>query len=211
MKFTPEVIAALQTLKNAAENDFERHRIDVLEKDLTEPPKVEVIDEKHQKFGGVNFAKRANKGHFNANEIGIHRFVYTYYFGEIPKGCDIHHIDRDKSNNDISNLLMLTRSEHQKIHYPKGTRIPKIKKKFTCTFCGKEYEAFPNAQNLYCSEECKNKACYSRKKLETKNCVICGKEFYARVDKTNRKCCSRACAAKLLSQIAKNKHSSPQT
>ena len=55
MKFTPEVIAALKTLKSAAENDFERHRLDVLEKDLTAPPKVEIIDEKHQKFLGVTY------------------------------------------------------------------------------------------------------------------------------------------------------------
>lgn len=28
----------------------------------------------------------------------------------------VHHIDKDKTNNDISNLLLLTQSEHSKLH-----------------------------------------------------------------------------------------------
>ena len=55
MKFTPEVVAALAVLREHAENDFERHRLDVLERDLTTPPQVEVIDEKTQIFAGVTF------------------------------------------------------------------------------------------------------------------------------------------------------------
>lgn len=50
MEMTPEVITALTVLRNAAENDFERHRINVLERDLTSPPRVEVIDSAHQKL-----------------------------------------------------------------------------------------------------------------------------------------------------------------
>lgn len=63
MKFTPEVITALQVLKDNAETDFERHRISVLENDLTNPPKVEVIDEKHQKFDGFIY-HWVSSGHF---------------------------------------------------------------------------------------------------------------------------------------------------
>lgn len=81
MKFTPEVQAALQTLKDNAESDFERHRIAVLEKDLTEPPKVEIIDDTHQKFDGVIYYKDKH-GHFNKG-ISIHRAVWRYYNGEI--------------------------------------------------------------------------------------------------------------------------------
>jgi hypothetical protein len=33
-----------------------------------------------------------------------------------PKGMHIHHIDNDRDNNDISNLQMVTPSEHAKIH-----------------------------------------------------------------------------------------------
>lgn len=35
---------------------------------------------------------------------------------EQMKGYDVHHIDGNKNNNDISNLQLLTREEHNKIH-----------------------------------------------------------------------------------------------
>jgi len=61
MKFTPEVVAALKVLRDNAETDFERHRIDVLERDLTAPPAPEVIDDKHQRFNGVTYMQRQEK------------------------------------------------------------------------------------------------------------------------------------------------------
>ena len=48
MQMNEQVLTALEVLRNFAENDFELHRIDVLEKDLTDPPKAEIIDEKKQ-------------------------------------------------------------------------------------------------------------------------------------------------------------------
>lgn len=32
----------------------------------------------------------------------------------------VHHIDRDRSNNRIENLLLMTRGEHSKLHYEEG-------------------------------------------------------------------------------------------
>lgn len=47
-----------------------------------------------------------------------HHFVWAEYFGQanIPSGCVIHHIDLNKDNNDITNLQLLTISEHMKLH-----------------------------------------------------------------------------------------------
>jgi hypothetical protein len=47
-----------------------------------------------------------------------HHFVWESVNGAIPEGYEIHHIDGDKHNNDIENLKLLTRAEHQKIHSP---------------------------------------------------------------------------------------------
>ena len=115
MKFTPEIIAALETLKNAAENDFERHRIDVLKKDLTEPPKVEVINEKYQKFNGVTYYKNTASGHYQKC-IPLHYDLYRYYFGEIPPLHDVHHLDLNPANNELENLQLLTKAEHRNLH-----------------------------------------------------------------------------------------------
>lgn len=35
---------------------------------------------------------------------------------EIPRGMIVHHIDENPSNNDISNLILLTASAHIKLH-----------------------------------------------------------------------------------------------
>ena len=53
----------------------------------------------------------------------LHRFIYTYANGEIPKGMTVNHIDEDKSNNSLSNLNLLTVAE-QNVW---GTRIDRFK------------------------------------------------------------------------------------
>lgn len=53
------------------------------------------------------------------------RLVYKKYFGEIPKDTngrsyEVHHIDGNHKNNDISNLKLVTIDEHYAIHYSQG-------------------------------------------------------------------------------------------
>ncbi len=45
-----------------------------------------------------------------------HRYVWEQHNGVIPVGMIIHHIDRDRSNNKIGNLKMMSKSEHRKYH-----------------------------------------------------------------------------------------------
>ena len=46
----------------------------------------------------------------------LHQAIWISHNGPIPKDCEIHHKDFDKSNNDISNLICLTKAEHRKLH-----------------------------------------------------------------------------------------------
>ena len=46
-----------------------------------------------------------------------HRSIYESAFGKIPKGYEIHHIDGNILNNDISNLQLVTLQEHYDIHW----------------------------------------------------------------------------------------------
>jgi hypothetical protein len=50
-------------------------------------------------------------------QVKVHRVAYEKEHGTIPGGYDIHHIDGNKLNNDLSNLVALTKSEHTKLHY----------------------------------------------------------------------------------------------
>ena len=59
------------------------------------------------------------------NNIMNHRQLWVKKFGPIPKDIDgrsleIHHIDGNHSNNDISNLKLVTIEEHFKIHENQG-------------------------------------------------------------------------------------------
>lgn len=51
-----------------------------------------------------------------------YRKIWEAHYGPIPKDqiYDIHHIDGDRSNNDISNLRLVTPREHYDIHYAQG-------------------------------------------------------------------------------------------
>lgn len=47
----------------------------------------------------------------------MHRLVYETFVGEIPKGFYIHHINGDKQDNRVENLMLVNPKEHSKEHY----------------------------------------------------------------------------------------------
>ena len=49
----------------------------------------------------------------------LHRLIYEEVYGSIPKGYAIHHIDGDKTNNNPGNLMLLSKSNHHKLHMNK--------------------------------------------------------------------------------------------
>lgn len=50
------------------------------------------------------------------NSLNYRKIYEQHYNITLEKDMVIHHIDLDRSNNDISNLLMLPRSLHSKYH-----------------------------------------------------------------------------------------------
>lgn len=51
----------------------------------------------------------------------IHRRIYEdYYNVRLPADIEIHHIDGNHDNNDISNLIPVTIQEHFEIHKSQG-------------------------------------------------------------------------------------------
>lgn len=71
---------------------------------------------------GLKWAQKPS-GHWQSTTVGadgkrlwLHRYTWEQERGAIPPGCEIHHVDRDRSNNDISNLQCLTREAHDAEH-----------------------------------------------------------------------------------------------
>jgi len=54
--------------------------------------------------------------------VPVHRLVYIYHYGPIPKGYHVDHIDHDRSNNRIENLRIIPAREnlgnHKKSKHP---------------------------------------------------------------------------------------------
>lgn len=55
-------------------------------------------------------------------KIRAHRWVWMCNHGEIEDGFHIHHIDGNKSNNNIENLQKVKESEHYKMHLTEERR-----------------------------------------------------------------------------------------
>ena len=148
----------------------------------------------------------------------------------------MHHVDGNKDNNDISNLKLITASEHLKLHgrelteeqreqrrinvvknaVPKSIEWRKTEEarrmnrerakkqwenkkpqKYTCDYCGKEYESlnsYGEEGNRFCSNACKS--AWRRKSRiddEIRVCEVCWREFLVnKYRKTS--ICSRHCA-----------------
>ena len=197
MKNKENVANLIAQLKAEIETPYELAAVERLERELIEgAPKVEVVDENHQKFLGFTFHKESHK-HFRAN-IGIHQLVWFYYFGKVFEGWEIHHKNLVKSDNDIRNLIPLNKSEHQELHAKLRRQ-----KQFICKICGKSFKAVNYGHNLYCSKECYKKAEQEREKKrvrvrikdDERICPVCNKKFFVRKDSPT-KFCSIKCFGK---------------
>jgi len=66
----------------------------------------------------------------NRKKYQGHRLIYIYHNGEIVDGLHIDHIDRDKLNNNIENLRLVTIQENQWNREAKGYYFNKRENKF---------------------------------------------------------------------------------
>ena len=71
-------------------------------------------------FDGRKYRKGPT-GYYHAENWGsgpttLHRAIWEKEKGEIPAGHHIHHKDGDKGNNDISNLELISASDHARMH-----------------------------------------------------------------------------------------------
>jgi hypothetical protein len=49
----------------------------------------------------------------DGRQYKAHRLIWLFHFGEIPKGCELDHINCVRSDNRFSNLRLATRTQNQ--------------------------------------------------------------------------------------------------
>ena len=50
------------------------------------------------------------------NSIGVHRLVALAFVPKLPHQDEVHHVDKDRQNNDVSNLQWVSYNEHYMFH-----------------------------------------------------------------------------------------------
>ena len=66
---------------------------------------------------GMNASFRVEKGYTsvyvgNKKAYQLHRVLYAWFKGNIPRNYVVDHIDEDKSNNKLDNLQLLSRKDN---------------------------------------------------------------------------------------------------
>lgn len=151
-------------------------------------------------FNGIKYYKQAS-GYYQRAETAkrnrenierrLHRAIWKFYNGEIPKGYHIHHKDENKENNDIDNLELLSPSEHQKKHIKKS-------KIWWQTLEGKiaNKRGVENAKQWHSSEigkewHSKHQKEYINKIRTVEICKECGRTFGTFKDKRHQVYCRK--------------------
>lgn len=156
--------------------------------------KVQIVD-------GYRFLKDEKSGYWQCNEFiktygkpkRLHRYIWEKYHGQIPKGYQVHHIDENKDNNDISNLELLSEHDHLYLHGKEKAK----NKKWLHEFQSHGISVAPEWHKSKAGHEW-HKAHYEKTKdklYETHEytCIQCGKKF---IGHYHSKYCSNACKSK---------------
>lgn len=163
-------------------------------------------DGKTAVYCGYKFRKDPKTGYYlcskktDANKRErLHEYVWRSVNGEIPKGYHIHHIDKNKDNNEISNLQLLSIAEHMKTHAE--MRTDKERQKLRDNLIN---NATPKAKAWHTSEAGREwhsnhaKEMLQNRQLREYQCTNCGCTFttyHVYSDKANHFCGNNCRAA----------------
>jgi hypothetical protein len=170
---------------------------------------VEVISETKQVFNGVNYYLMGNYYRHTSKKFKgswiLHRTVWAYHNGEIPKGLQVHHKDTNPSNNQIENLVLLTQGAHLAEHTEKNRNNPiwlAKKRKHM------QEQVMPKAKAWHGSKEGKEWHRQNYEKMKeilhsaprtaktyNLNCLLCTKPFTASIERA--KWCSLKCTRRV--------------
>ena len=163
---------------------------------------VQIISNTVQKFNGESFYLCG--AYFQRKGKRLHRTVWEYYNGEIPTGYHVHHIDGDRSNNDISNLTLMRANDHLSSHMNSDDRRESARQAIK--------HAIAAAPEWHRSDEGKrwhsnhSKSSWENRPYNTYVCTYCGKPFTTRniYGKGQNHFCHNNCKAAYRRQRIKN-------
>lgn len=132
-----------------------------------------IISDKIQEYCGERFYLCGN--YYQHKGRRLHRVIWEHYHGAIPYGYDVHHIDGDRSNNNIKNLMLLPRSIHHALHMSDENRKIQSRKSIKIASAhAKEWHKSKAGLEWHSKQGKDN---YLKRKINTYVCKQCGKEY----------------------------------
>lgn len=150
---------------------------------------------KYAYFENLKFTRDDKTGYYlnSTNRKRLHRYIWEHYNGKIPEKHHIHHKDGNKQNNDISNLQLMSNTEHTSLH-----GIEMASEHYEKMVDNLNNNARPKATEWHKSTEGrewhkkhfeKNRDKFLKK--DKLKCIYCGKEFHG--VKNKDKFCGNKC------------------
>ena len=162
--------------------------------------------EKYKYYHNIKFTLDEKSGYYQNSTIhkSLHRFVWEENNGVIPKGYEIHHIDFNKSNNHISNLIMLSKKEHLEIHSKSLTAEQRQFRRNNMNNVArpKAIEWHKSKEGLEWHKKHYQECLKESKPKMKRVCVFCGSEF---IGYSNSNYCSNKCKSAQRRKSGKDK------
>lgn len=151
----------------------------------------------HQIHLGKKFYLDKQTGYWistSKNKIRAHVWVWQNSFGKVPEGFHIHHIDENKSNNNLVNLCLVHKSIHPLLHPITPEKRQKCKENLDkIRHLTKEWHSSEEGRLWHKYHALKT----GLGKWESRkySCIVCFKE-YESTKRSGNKFCSNACKSK---------------
>ena len=157
-------------------------------------------DGKTAYFDGYKFRRDAKTGYYLATKPTyqgkrerLHCYVWRYFNGPVPEGFHVHHVDENKSHNNIENLMCIPGELHTKYHLNEY-----VENNYSKMIENLNKNVRPKASEWHRSEAGRewHREHYAESlwKIRPALCVcqVCGKEYFSK-QKGYSKFCSNNC------------------
>ena len=153
-----------------------------------------------------SLSEKSKRGIFPSE---LHRAVWEFYNGKIPKGYVVHHKDLNKDNNEIENLECISMADHNRLHHSLGDLEEQRKTMDHARQFAPAWHGTP--EGIEWHKKHGQETWVGKEKRFTHTCIQCGvvyKSFYdVRRGKTF---CSRHCNSSYNAKINRYKEQSSE-